>query len=84
MRRHVLRPTYEASPHTARRGIWLAARARAQSLAGLILACALLAFSTGCVKTTITEDDVESKQRQIREATEKFLGGEIPPEEQRG
>ena len=53
-------------------------------LAVLILAGALLALSAGCVKTTITEDDVESKQRQIREATEKLLGGPIPADEQRG
>ena len=62
----------------------LTAILRIRSLSVLVLAGAVLALSAGCVKTTITEDDVESKQRQIREATEKFLGGPIPADEQRG
>ena len=59
-------------------------------LAVLVFACALLTLSIGCAVTTITEeknideDDAMSKQRQIREATEKALGGPIPDDEQRG
>ena len=55
-----------------------------RSLAVLVLAVALLVLSAGCVKTTITEEDMMSKQQEIIEATEKNMGGEIPPEEQRG
>jgi len=44
----------------------------------------LVALSAGCAKTTITESDVESKEKQIRDATEELLGGEIPASEQRG
>ncbi|MCH8978883.1 MAG: hypothetical protein IH945_06525 [Armatimonadetes bacterium] len=50
----------------------------------MIIVGALLILSGGCAKTTITEDDVESKQRQIMEATEKLLDGPIPADEQRG
>ena len=65
-------------------GLSVVADSRLRGLAVLVLAAALLALSAGCTKTTITEEDVMSKQKQINEATEKALGGPVPPEEQRG
>ena len=61
-----------------------------RSLAVLVLVGALLMLSAGCGVATLTEEedigeqDAVSKQRQIREATEKLLGGPIPADEQRG
>ena len=54
-----------------------------RSLAALVLIGALLALFAGCTKTGIGEKDVESKQRQIDEATEELLGGPIPEDEKR-
>ena len=54
-----------------------------RSLAVLVLAGALLALFAACTKTGVSEKDVESKQRQIVEATEKLMDGPIPEEEQR-
>ena len=37
----------------------------------------------GCMKTGVGAKDVESKERQIEEATEELLGGPIPEDEKR-
>lgn len=57
-----------------------------RSLAVLILAGAVLGLVVGCGAGEGDEDvepEEQTKSQQIREATEKLLGGEIPAEERR-
>ena len=57
-----------------------------RSLAVLILAGAVLALVVGCNADEGDEDvepEEQTKSQQIREATEKLLGGEIPAQERR-
>lgn len=84
MSHYVPRPAHETTTQATRCGLSLVSLSGIRRLAGLIIVGALLILSGGCAKTTITEDDVESKQRQIMEATEKLLDGPIPADEQRG
>ena len=53
-----------------------------RSLAVVVLVGALLALVAGC-SSGVSEKDVESKGKQIDDATEEFLGGPVPDEEQR-
>ena len=55
----------------------------------LLAAVILVAFAIGgfgckSANSSVSEDDVDSKQEQINDATEDLLGGDIPEDEKRG
>lgn len=54
----------------------------------LLAAVVIVALAICCIgcgaNSSVSEDDMISKEKEIEAATEKFLDGEIPEDEKRG
>ena len=53
-------------------------------VAVLLVAFAIAGFGCKSANASVSEDDVDSKQQQIEDATTDLLDGEIPEDEKRG